>query len=381
MSVLEPCDAAPHPGLALGSDALRLALASTESWVTWSVCRAFRDRCPPAGESTMSSAVRSVVRLQLAIACGLPTDELCAAIAYHGHVEVLEWAVGAGFSTTWLCDWAAQGGHVPVMRWARAHGHQTSDATAGFAAAHLEMLQWLRADGCAWNASIVIGRAVARGNHAAVQWAETLDEPLRGLCQAAAWGGQLETLQWLRARGYDWDRTVACAVERGHVAVAEWAVAHGAPVGHLWTNGRGGVPMYELLDRIGYDWTQFFGTNCLPPADLEWLVARGGRPLLESDHMADQSLETLAWLETRGAAPTAAKFEAAAVAGRVDIVEWLDARGCPYDRDQCIAAVLSYTRPWKCTREQLSFVPDQMCFFEGAARRGRRDVLRWLRRF
>ena len=55
------------------------------------------------------------------------------------------------------------------------------------------MLQYLRANGCPWNAHT---------------------------CAAAAEGGHLEVLQWLRANGCPWDEcTCAEAAGRGHLEV------------------------------------------------------------------------------------------------------------------------------------------------------------------
>ena len=50
------------------------------------------------------------------------------------------------------------------------------------------------------------------------------------LCLSAAYGGQLEVLQWLRAEGCPWSYgTCKHAVEQGHVEVLRWARENGAP--------------------------------------------------------------------------------------------------------------------------------------------------------
>jgi len=49
-------------------------------------------------------------------------------------------------------------------------------------------------------------------------------------CAAAAAGGHLGALQWLRARGCPWDaETCKDAEDFGHGAVLEWARANGCP--------------------------------------------------------------------------------------------------------------------------------------------------------
>ena len=51
-----------------------------------------------------------------------------------------------------------------------------------------------------------------------------------GTCHAAAKGGQLEVLQWLREHGCPWGPdTCLFAAERGHLAVLQWARANACP--------------------------------------------------------------------------------------------------------------------------------------------------------
>ena len=48
----------------------------------------------------------------------------------------------------------------------------------------------------------------------------------------AAWGGNLELVQWLRGEGCPWDYlTCANAADKGHVEVLRWARENGCP----WT--------------------------------------------------------------------------------------------------------------------------------------------------
>mmetsp|Transcript_29280 Transcript_29280/g.58142 ORF Transcript_29280/g.58142 Transcript_29280/m.58142 type:complete len:155 (-) Transcript_29280:38-502(-) len=63
-----------------------------------------------------------------------------------------------------------------------------------------------------------------------IDWVErgnVLDEQT---CCAAAKGGQLRVLQWLRGRDCPWDsETCRLAAERGHLALLKWAIGHGCP--------------------------------------------------------------------------------------------------------------------------------------------------------
>ena len=50
------------------------------------------------------------------------------------------------------------------------------------------------------------------------------------VCANAAEGGHLEVLKWLRAEGCPWDaRVCANALEGEHLEVLEWLLAEGCP--------------------------------------------------------------------------------------------------------------------------------------------------------
>jgi hypothetical protein len=69
---------------------------------------------------------------------------------------------------------------------------------------HLQLLQWMRANGCDWD---------------------------EYTCSAAARGGHLAVLQWARVNGCDWDEeTCKAAAKGGHLVVLQWARANGC----LW---------------------------------------------------------------------------------------------------------------------------------------------------
>ena len=68
---------------------------------------------------------------------------------------------------------------------------------------NLEIMKWLKSEGCPWDASA---------------------------CSGAAKGGHLETLKWLRSEGCPWDeRTCERAASRGHLDVLRWAIDNGCP--------------------------------------------------------------------------------------------------------------------------------------------------------
>ena len=79
---------------------------------------------------------------------------LCPAAAKGGHLEVLKWLRENG--CPWdeeTCRYAAYGGHFEVLKWARANDCPWNEYTCAYAAkgGHLEVLKWAREKGCPWN--------------------------------------------------------------------------------------------------------------------------------------------------------------------------------------------------------------------------------------
>jgi hypothetical protein len=88
---------------------------------------------------------------------------------------------------------AAAKGQLEVLKWLRANGCPWDEKTCASAAqaGHLEVLQWARANGCPWDANT---------------------------CAGAALAGHIKVLQWARANGCPWD---------------EWTCTMAATLGHL----------------------------------------------------------------------------------------------------------------------------------------------------
>ena len=59
---------------------------------------------------------------------------------------------------------------------------------------------------------------------------DDLDDDPNRLCRLAAEEGQLEILKWLRANGCPWDEwTCSIAAYRGHLEVLHWLRENGCP--------------------------------------------------------------------------------------------------------------------------------------------------------
>ena len=133
-----------------------------------------------------------------------------------------------------LCGFAASAGQLEVLKWLRENGCPWGE-TSSWAVGHgrPKVLQWAIANGCPWDAKTCkMANTAVKGRHLEVlkvlhangcQWDE-------GTCAGAAMFGHLEELQWLRANGCPWnEETCMCAAERGHLDVLQWARENGCP--------------------------------------------------------------------------------------------------------------------------------------------------------
>jgi len=163
-----------------------------------------------------------------------------------GYLSLLRWVDrvgrGAGFFYEGgrACIAALVGGHVPVLKYMRSRVLQwpifIEELGYKYAA------RTGQADLCRWlceEAKQPVPRdceieleAAHHGHVAVLEWLVSVRRlnawPM--VAAAAAAGGQLKTLQWLRAHGCNWDEyTIERAEEYGHLNVIEWARANGAP--------------------------------------------------------------------------------------------------------------------------------------------------------
>ena len=122
--------------------------------------------------------------------------------------------------TSVTCAYAAAGGHLEMLQWLRANGCPWDEGLAPMprAAATWRCLQWARANGCS------VGRVDLRPSRerrppggAAVGARERLLRGDEATCADAARGGHLEVLQWARANGARGTRGLARAADGGHL--------------------------------------------------------------------------------------------------------------------------------------------------------------------
>ena len=103
---------------------------------------------------------------------------------------------------------AAEGGHLDVIRWLRSKGCPWNELTSNKAAAAgaLESLEFLRRHGCPFGQASF--SAASTGQIKVLEWLRRQGllrvEPMT--CAAAATGGELECLEYLKSASFPFDR-------------------------------------------------------------------------------------------------------------------------------------------------------------------------------
>ncbi len=132
--------------------------------------------------------------------------ELSSQLAKYGHLEMLQWVRANG--CPWdenTCGFAARSGYLNILKWLRANGYPWDEATCAIAAmgGHLDVLKWARKNGCPWDKNTSL---------------------------LAALGGYLKILIWAKANGCPWDEwTCSYAASSGYLNVLEWVRNSGCP--------------------------------------------------------------------------------------------------------------------------------------------------------
>lgn len=147
---------------------------------------------------------------------------------------------------TAAAEWVAEAEEVLVVKdfvhrlerlaWAKANGCPWEDRTAAIIARHgvLEALMWATEHECPRGYSVYTAAALGGRLHV-LSWLANVSGKLCpwdgcATAAAAASGGWLETLQWLRGQGCPWDwRTCFYARMNGRLEVLRWARENGCP--------------------------------------------------------------------------------------------------------------------------------------------------------
>ena len=100
--------------------------------------------------------------------------------ALYGHMVRVRWLIQEqGFAMDRkVMVAAAMSGNLELVRWLRANGCPWDFMTCFFAASNLELIRWLRANGCPWDWRTCFG-AVHKGHVEVLRWARENGCPWR----------------------------------------------------------------------------------------------------------------------------------------------------------------------------------------------------------
>ena len=243
--------------------------------------------------------------------------EAAEAAAQGGHTACLmhalwdrcEWSFGG------LVGMAAYGGHLETIEAIRrfaeakdmhdeaAHPWTEMVLESAMEGGALNVLKVARADpeAAPMDVDLLWKIAADNGHYEMLEWAiEEFGMPTdNGACCAAVLNGNLDSLKWLRARGFPWDGGVlsSAAGNRNGLEIIEWALANGCEVD----------PARD------------------PPEMMESATVHG-------------QLDVLKWLFTKyydcrwNPRHHTVLMENAMTCNRGEVMHWLMQTGCPYDR-------------------------------------------------
>jgi len=363
-------------GFSLDSTVIaNFACADDRAMIQW-----LRDNGCPWGTNVMCCAA-SVGNLELAtwlLEQGCPISSASTEFAaQRGHVHVLAWLLTLQRPNLWTRDvvaGAAEHARTDVLQWLSDHAPPTCwDDDAGWCESaehgHINVLKWMHArraiDGPECMA--VSERAAAHGRLNVLQWVERATPHLaphhrwnHWACSAAAKSGHLDILVWLRARGCGWSvLTCEVAALAGHLHVLKWAIEQGCPHSPFslvrCACERGQLSILQWLydrndqaDDLGHVCVQAARLAHLPM--LRWACQKGAT--LGTDVVAkavfNGDLEMLDWIWETGRCPrlTWQVSTMALSGGRIDMLEWLQSRDCPWDIVTVGGIASGPTRAW-----------------------------------
>eukprot|EP00302_Diacronema_sp_CCMP2436_P002819 CAMPEP_0179850910 /NCGR_PEP_ID=MMETSP0982-20121206/7965_1 /TAXON_ID=483367 /ORGANISM="non described non described, Strain CCMP 2436" /LENGTH=385 /DNA_ID=CAMNT_0021736387 /DNA_START=292 /DNA_END=1452 /DNA_ORIENTATION=- len=187
-------------GLTRTTTRIRSAFDSSLRKLEWAIAAGCREPSSQAGSQRRAAdCLRSSLLPRAAAAC------LCCSGRVPQAARAWSWG---------MCSAAASGGHLATLMWLRANGcpWQVGAAYAAVAAA-TDVLRWAHTNGCPWG------------------WWEHEDA-----CLAAAGGGHLATLQWLRVNGYRRWRGCMASAAGAPLRVLPWLRATTCPWACPWGN-------------------------------------------------------------------------------------------------------------------------------------------------
>ena len=283
-----------------------------------------------------------------------------------GSVALAKWALaegcpredGDGFT---MAHDAASFGHLELVKWLCGAGGFAMDEKVMMFAAHsgnLQLVQWLRGEGCPWDASV---------------------------CRVAIQFRLVKALEWLRTHGCPWDPpTKALAAADLGYTDQDWG---DTSMANCWR--------HQMLAEV----LPIVAKKLVAQNEAAWAAGLKGRGRSDGDihrEMAKRKREGhslfafamvyRAWrkvqLEVGGKLFTRVESDLI-LPGRVELVEWALAQGCPrrgrYRSDTLACGAAEHGRlelvQWLCGKQGLAMNEQVMT---RAARSGNLRLVQWL---
>lgn len=308
------------------------------------VCRGWRMLVAPmSDDEDLSPYVVNIPTAIWALNHGVPIAQFRQAMVEYAPLYVLFWfskRCPTRWNMTYACELAAK------------HNR-------------LDVLKWLRARGCPWDASV---------------------------CHVAAEYGHLELLRWSRAQNppCPWTgHTTLVAAEHGHLHILQWCLSQHPPCPlsffmFSYTANKGQLHILQWLTASGY---LQLGNNdrimdmAAPRMDMvRWLHSQGSRGTVSICKRAakDGHLHVLQWLYARGYPLDHEVSDWAIIGGQLHVLQWLHVQKCTFQPNACDRAILHghlHVLQWLCAQGHV--VSERAC--TRAAAYGFLHVLQWLR--
>lgn len=237
---------------------------------------------------------------------------------------------------------AAFQGSKQVMKWLLSRGvplnikclrHEREETLTTAAAAsggHVDALEWLRSKGCMLDESAYAG-AGCGGRLDVMQWLRSQDPPCpwnENACAYSAYGGHIHNLQWLRSQDppCPWDENAcALAATGGRLGALQWLRSQDPPCpwdAKTCASAAGGGQLGVLK------WARSQNPPCPWDAKTCSGAAWGGQ------------LDVLKWLRTQDPPcpwDNGTSFYAVS-GGHLGALQWLRSQDppCPWNAEQCI---------------------------------------------
>jgi len=295
----------------------------------------------------------------------------CERAALDGNVALMEkWTARGDPHLCHVRAWerAARSGHLGVLEYMH-HMNRThlSDGNvdkkvvrAAAKGGHLHVVQWLRERQCRWHFETLWG-AVKRGH--------------------------FDTVRWLIENGCPWGTTtMATAIMSGRMDLVQWLNDHGCKRGDygVWHAARmGRLDMLEWLHANGHVTDSWASAIAAREGHLEvlvWLHAHGGTLLPDVCDSAAEGghMHVVQWAHANGYPWNAIACASAAERNHLDVLKWMREQGCAWDERVCDGAMMNGNM------EMLQWARANGCPWDKhacahAARDGRLDMLRWAR--